>query len=248
MVRNKWFVVGVIGNRLSIIASRSVYIKTCIIDLMICEISGIYDAGCSLLRGDCISLLVTLRSSSVRAAVRMAPPLLTGLAVPHFLVPLALGALPFPRAVRRTAAFTPHRWTFAPRWGRVGPTSGAPWVVHALTISKLPQRTQPYAVGTLGSRWGVFDVVKAATTWVSPRHVGSPNPSCANVNLCTFSDARRMSSSAFTSIPTATSMRDMHDKHVPTNGLFANASLVDVCPPLGEGWPNVGRALGLYIR
>ena len=39
-------------------------------------------------------------------------------------------------------------------------------------------------VGTmLGPRWSVFDVVKGATTWVSPRHVENPVPSCANVHL-----------------------------------------------------------------
>ena len=33
-----------------------------------------------------------------------------------------------------------------------------------------------------------------------------------------------------------------------THVTFPEGSLVDVCPPLGEGWPNVGHALGLYIR
>ena len=77
-----------------------------------------------------------------------------------------------------------HSWTFAPRSERVGPTSGTPWGCTCVDkLKTAPTSSQPLAAGTLVPRCGVVDVVKVATTWVSPRHVENPIPICANVHL-----------------------------------------------------------------
>ena len=66
-------------------------------------------------------------------------------------------------------------------WPNVGRALGNTYVDN---LKPAPSWSQPHAVGTLGPRWGVFEVVKVATTWVSPRNVENPIPICANVHLC----------------------------------------------------------------